>query len=163
MITYRKKLRNACMPWGFLKKLGVNREGILKVYLITIRPKLEYGVQVWQDIPEFLSNKLESIPKRALYIIYPCHSCLDALNTTLPTLAAWKKDKLSPAVNIFRRWLKMTTPLTSLSREQQLVVIVTTCGPATTVELLFTLIGVVAGPSVQVPWFHSLVNMWMCK
>ena len=65
-----------------IKKVGVNREGILKVYLTTIRPILEYGVQVWQDIPEFLSNKLESIQKRALYIIYPCHSYLDALNTT---------------------------------------------------------------------------------
>ena len=53
----------------------------------------------------------------------------------------------------------MTTQLTSLSQEQQLVVIVTTCGPATTIEILFTLIGVVAGPSVQVPLFHSLVNM----
>ena len=53
----------------------------------------------------------------------------------------------------------MTTQLTFLSREQQLVVIVTTCGPATTIEILFALIGVVAGPSVQVPLFHSLVNM----
>ena len=26
-------------------------------------------------------------------------------------------------------------------------------------EIMFTLIGVVAGPSVQVPLFHSLVNM----
>ena len=62
--------------------MGVNREGILKVSLKTIRPILEYGVQVRQDIPEFLSNKLESIQKRALHIIYPCHSYLDALNTT---------------------------------------------------------------------------------
>ena len=62
--------------------MGVNREGILKVFLKTIRPILEYGVQVRQDIPEFLSNKLESIQKRALHITYPCHSYLDALNTT---------------------------------------------------------------------------------
>ena len=65
-----------------LKKVGVNREGILKVYVTTIRPILEYGVQIWQDIPEFLLNKLESIQKRALHIIYPCHSYLDALNIT---------------------------------------------------------------------------------
>ena len=72
----------SCIPWGFLKKVGVNREEIRKVYLTTIRPILEYVLQIWQDIPEFLSNKLESIQKRALYIIYPCHSYLDALNTT---------------------------------------------------------------------------------
>ena len=65
-----------------LNKVGVNREGIVKVYLTTIRPLLEYGVQVWQDIPEFLSNVLESIKKRALKIIFPCHSYLNALNTT---------------------------------------------------------------------------------
>ena len=60
--------------------MDVGREGILKVYVTTIIPiYLEYGVQVWTDIPEFLSNKLESIQKRALYIIYPCHSYLDAL------------------------------------------------------------------------------------
>ena len=60
----------------------VNREGIVKVYLTTIRPILEYGVQAWLDIPEFILNKLESIKKRALHIIYPCHSYTDALNTT---------------------------------------------------------------------------------
>ena len=38
-------------------------------------------LQVWQDIPEFLSNKLQLIQKRALHTIYPaCHSYLDALN-----------------------------------------------------------------------------------
>ena len=56
-----KKASKRLYSLRILKKVGVNREGILKVYFTTIRPILEYGVQVWQDIPEFLSNKLESI------------------------------------------------------------------------------------------------------
>ena len=77
-----KKASKRLYSLRILKKVGVNREGILKGYLTTIRPIQEYGVQIWQDIPEFLSNKLESIQKRALHIIYPCHSYLDALNIT---------------------------------------------------------------------------------
>ena len=140
-----------------LKKTGVNRERILKVYLTTIRPILEYGVQVWEDIPEFLSNKLESIQKRALYITYPYHSYIDALNTT--NFSSLKERQTQPCCKYIQKMTKNDHPLTSSSREQQLVVIVTICGPATTVQSLFTLIGVVAGPSVQVPLFHSLVNM----
>jgi len=52
-----------------LRKAGVASRLILKVYLTTIRPILKYGVQVWQDIPAFLSDKLESVQKRALLII----------------------------------------------------------------------------------------------
>ena len=77
-----KKASKRLCSLGIHKKVVVDREGIVKVYLTTITPILEYGVQVWQDIPELLSNKLESIQKRALHIIYPCHSYLDTLNTT---------------------------------------------------------------------------------
>ena len=52
-----KKASKHLYSLRILKKVGVNREGILKVYLTTIRPILEYVVQVWQDIPEFLSKK----------------------------------------------------------------------------------------------------------
>ena len=68
----------------------------------------------------------------------------------LPTLAALKKDELSSAVNIFGRCLKMITPLTSSYQKQQLVDIVSAYGSATTIEILFTVIRVVARPSVQV-------------
>ena len=54
-----KKASKRLYSLRILKKVGVNRQGILKVYLTTIRPILEYGVQVCQDIREFLSNKLE--------------------------------------------------------------------------------------------------------
>ena len=67
-----KKASKRVYSLRILKKVGVYREGILKVFLTTIRPILEYGVQVWQDISEFLSNKLETIQKRALHIIYLC-------------------------------------------------------------------------------------------
>ena len=44
---------------------------MLKVYLAIIRPILEYAVPVWQAIPEYLSQKIESVQKRALKIIKP--------------------------------------------------------------------------------------------
>ena len=64
----------------------VNREGIVKVYLTTIRPILEYGVQAWLDIPEFISNKLESI-KKGHYIL-SIHAIVTQMPLILPTLAA---------------------------------------------------------------------------
>ena len=36
-----------------------------------IRPILEYAVPVWQSIPEHLCQKIESIQRRALRIIFP--------------------------------------------------------------------------------------------
>ena len=36
---------------------------------------------MWQDIPAFLSDKLESVQERALSIIYPSLSYADALSS----------------------------------------------------------------------------------
>ena len=44
-----------------LKKSRVECNNIVKIYLVLIRPILEYAVQVWQDIPNFLETKLETI------------------------------------------------------------------------------------------------------
>ena len=41
-----KKASKRLYSLRILKKVRVNKEGILKVYLTTIRPILEYGVQI---------------------------------------------------------------------------------------------------------------------
>ena len=62
-----------------LRRAGVDRESILKVYLTTIRAIMGYAVPVWQSIPISLSDKLESVQRRALKIIYPAESYSTAL------------------------------------------------------------------------------------
>ena len=54
-----------------LKCAGVMPEDILKVYTCNIRSVLEYAAQVWQDIPAYLSDAIESIQRRGLRIIFP--------------------------------------------------------------------------------------------
>ena len=54
-----------------LKRAGVNPHDILKVCVSNIRSILEYVIQVWQDIPEYLSDRIECTQKRALKIKHP--------------------------------------------------------------------------------------------
>ena len=63
-----------------LKRASVDEMSILKVYLITVRPVLEYAIPVWQAIPDYLSDKIESIQKRILHIVFPY---IDIYNGTL--------------------------------------------------------------------------------
>ena len=77
--THCKKASKRLYVLRALKKVNVPNAAILKVYLTTVTPTLEYGVQVWQNIPQCLSYKLEALQKRALCIIYPAPSYDDAL------------------------------------------------------------------------------------
>lgn len=71
-----------------LKRGGVMPKDILKVYLCNVRSVLEYAAQVWQDIPAYLSDAIESIQRTALRIILPNSSYRQALGlTNLLTLA----------------------------------------------------------------------------
>ena len=71
-----------------LKRAGVMPKDILKVYLSNVRSVLEYAAQVWQDIPAYLSDAIESIQRRALRIIFPNSSYQQVLElTNLSTLA----------------------------------------------------------------------------
>ena len=58
--------------------------GVFSVKFIAcnVRSILQYdaAAQVWQDIPAYLSDAIESIQKRALRIIFPNSSCRQALD-----------------------------------------------------------------------------------
>ena len=56
---------------------------------------LRCGTEVWQDIPACLSDKLESVQRRALSIIYPSLSYADALISAQTTSLALRKSQLS--------------------------------------------------------------------
>ena len=49
-----------------LYRAGVSRASIVKEYLTTIRPVLEYAVPVWQSVADYLADVIESVQKRAL-------------------------------------------------------------------------------------------------
>ena len=55
-------------------------EDMLKVYTYNMRLVLEYAAQVWQDIPAYLFDAIESVQKRALRIIFPNSSYQQALD-----------------------------------------------------------------------------------
>jgi len=54
-----------------LRKARVSQPNMLRIYLGSVRPVLEYAVPVWQDIPAYLSKAIERVQKRALNIVYP--------------------------------------------------------------------------------------------
>ena len=51
----------------------------LKVFRTRVRSILEYTMQVWHDIPDYLSDRIESVQKRAFTIVYPNSSYGQAL------------------------------------------------------------------------------------
>ena len=66
--------KQACKKLYSLRVLcgaRVCQPNILRIYLSSVRPVLEYAVPVWQDISTYLSEAIERVQKRALNIIYP--------------------------------------------------------------------------------------------
>ena len=76
-------------------RAGVDPSNILKVYLTKIRPVLEYAVPVWQNIPGYLSDAVETLQKRALKIIFPtAESYTEALQLAQLKPLAERRDDL---------------------------------------------------------------------
>ena len=78
-----------------LRRAGVNHTNILKVYLTTVIPVLEYAVPVWQSIPGYLSDVIETVQKRALKIIFPeAETYTEALQLAQLTTLADRREYL---------------------------------------------------------------------
>ena len=75
-----KKASKKLYSLRVLKRAGVDEMSILKVYLTTIRPVLEYAIPVWQAIPDYLSDEIESLQRRVLHILFPY---IDSYNSAL--------------------------------------------------------------------------------
>ena len=66
---------------------------MLKIYTSSVRSLLEYALPVWQSIPGYLSEKIESIQKRALKIIFPSTDRYsDALELARVKTLAYRRD-----------------------------------------------------------------------
>ena len=64
-----------------LKRAQLTAKDMLLFYITCIRPTIEYACQVFHTgLPQYLSDDLESLQKRALRIIYPDFSYNEALN-----------------------------------------------------------------------------------
>ena len=68
-----------------------------------VRPALEYAAPVWQNIPDFLSYKIESIQKRAMRIMFPLMNFNEALNAlNLTTLCERRAHLCQVYINRLR-------------------------------------------------------------
>ena len=78
-----------------LRRAGVDQDSMLKVYTSSVRSVLEYTVRVWQSIPGYLSDKIESIQKMTLRIISPCADRYsDALELARVETLGCRRDKI---------------------------------------------------------------------
>ena len=64
-----------------MKRAGAKPSVILKIYKSTVRPILEYAVQVWQNIPGYLSDRVETMRHscllRSLYWLIEGECCVE--------------------------------------------------------------------------------------
>ena len=77
-----------------LKRAGVDQRDLVRIYMSVIRPVLEYAAPVWStSMPGYLSDKIETIQKRAMRTIFPGMDYDDILaSLNVQTLADRRHD-----------------------------------------------------------------------
>ena len=78
-----------------LKRAGVPTRDIPRIYLMMIRSVLKYACQVWHtSLSGAHSDKLESVQRRALHIVYPDLSYAKALSQSGLSLLSNRREDL---------------------------------------------------------------------
>ena len=98
-----------------LKKSGLPHTDLVQIYCSLIRSVVEYASPVWAALPDYLSDLLEAVQRRALRIIFPDNSYEESLAfSALPTLS----QRRDLACIRFVKDLPNTEPLRSLCMEE---------------------------------------------
>ena len=94
-----------------LRRCGVSAHDSVMVYCSLVRSILEYACVVFAALPQYLSDSLERIQKRALAIIFPGSTYSEALNlASISTL----QDRRSAACHEFIAQLHPDNPVYKL-------------------------------------------------
>ena len=108
-----KKANKRLYILRILRRCGVEVPDMVKIYCAVIPSVLEYASPVFSNIPAFLSSALERIKSRALAIMMPGVSYLEALHETC--LASLETRGAASCVN-FMQSVKSDNPLFPLCR-----------------------------------------------
>ncbi len=85
---------NICIKLFQLKKAGVYQSDLVRIFVTSVHPAVEYVCPVWPTgLPRYLSDSIEVVQKRAIRCtsIYPGKTCNEILDrTNLPTLVQWR-------------------------------------------------------------------------
>lgn len=96
-LTWNKHVENIVKKAGKrlymlyqLKRVGISQNDLVTIYVSVVRPVLEYACPVWHtNLPQYLSDSIEMIQKRALKCIFPATSYAEILTyVKLETLKA---------------------------------------------------------------------------
>ena len=86
----------------FLRKSGMSRDNLLKIYKNVLRPSVEYSNIIYHSlIPEYISDKLESVQKQAIKIIFgwDCNYSELLDNGTIETLKSRRVNAIGRFAN----------------------------------------------------------------
>ena len=79
-----------------MKGAGIDEDSLVEFYCACIRSALEYGCQVFHcSLPEYLSNNIERLQRRALRIIYPDPDLKDTLRDAKLNTLKTRRNNLS--------------------------------------------------------------------